>query len=211
MLQGTIDFIRIVSCCPPTNWTLDRLSITSIRSLQASRLPIFYKMPYLRASNGEMRRRKKTSITATTARCWPREKDYYNSSLQLMFIDSDMAKISVKSFEAQPILNSYGTEKALTELSTLISTLKAQAHPLKDRPELMENLVKLSKDMTPLWERFNHDNSVSELHHLRSVKQIVVPSSTVCHVLNFRPSTEKAVNGNLTGRNLRMPFQRMYH
>ena len=52
-------FIRIVSRCPPTNWTLDRLSIISIRSIQASRLLNFYRMPYLRASNGEMRRRKK--------------------------------------------------------------------------------------------------------------------------------------------------------
>ena len=75
---------------------------------------------------------------------------------------SDMSNISVESFEAQPILKSYGTEKALTELSILISNLKAKTHPLKDRPELMENLVKMSKDMTPLWERFNRDNSVSE-------------------------------------------------
>ena len=31
--------------------------------------------------------KEETSITVTIARCWPCEKDYYNSSLQLMYID----------------------------------------------------------------------------------------------------------------------------
>ena len=32
---------------------------------------------------------------------------------------------------------------------------------------------------------------------------------TDCHGLNFHPSTEKAVNGDHTGRSLQMPSQRM--
>ena len=62
MLQETNDFIRIVSRCPPTNWTLNRLSITSIRSIRAARLLNFYRMQYLHTSNWEIMRRKKTSI-----------------------------------------------------------------------------------------------------------------------------------------------------
>ena len=76
---------------------------------------------------------------------------------------SDLAKTSIDSLVVLPTLTSYGTEKALTELSTTLATLQARAHPLKERPELLETLLGLSKNLTTLWERFNQDNPDSKL------------------------------------------------
>ena len=76
---------------------------------------------------------------------------------------SDLAKTSIDSLVVLPTLTSYGTEKALTELSTTLATLQARAHPLKERPELLETLLGLSKNLTTLWERFNQDNPDNKL------------------------------------------------
>ena len=51
---------------------------------------------------------------------------------------SDLTKLSIDSLTVLPSLSGYGTEKTLKELSTTIATLKSQAHPIKDRPELMK-------------------------------------------------------------------------
>ena len=80
-----------------------------------------------------------------------------------VFQQSGLAKLSMDSLASLPSLTSYGTEKALTELEITLATLQAQAHPLKDRPELMMTLLGLNKDLTTLWERFSQDNSVSKL------------------------------------------------
>ena len=75
---------------------------------------------------------------------------------------SGLAKLSIESLAVLPSLASYGTEKSLMELGTTLATLQAQAHPLKDQPELMKTLLGLSKDLTTLWERFSQDNAVGK-------------------------------------------------
>ena len=75
---------------------------------------------------------------------------------------SDLTKLSIDSLTILPSLSGYGTEKTLKELSTTIATLKSQAHPLKDRPELMETLLGLNKTLSTLWEGFNQDNLASK-------------------------------------------------
>ena len=55
---------------------------------------------------------------------------------QLIAVDvhqqSGLAKLSMESLAVLLSLAYYGTEKALTELGTTLTTLQAQAHPLKD-------------------------------------------------------------------------------
>ena len=80
-----------------------------------------------------------------------------------VFQQSVLAKLSMDSLAVLPSLTSYGTEKALTELGTTFPTLQAQAHPLKDRPELMMALLGLKKDLTTHLERFSQVNSISKL------------------------------------------------
>ena len=75
---------------------------------------------------------------------------------------SDLTKLSIDSLTILPSLSGYGTEKTLKDLSTTIATLKSQAHPLKNRPELMETLLGLDKTLSTIWEGFNRDNLASK-------------------------------------------------
>ena len=61
---------------------------------------------------------------------------------------NDLTKLSIDSLTVLPSM-------AVKELSTTIATLKSQAHPLKDRPELMETLLGLDKNLCTIWEGFN--------------------------------------------------------
>ena len=63
---------------------------------------------------------------------------------------SSLTKLSIEYLAVLPSLASYGTEKTQTELGTTLATLQAQAHSLKDRPELMKTLLGLSKVLTTL-------------------------------------------------------------
>ena len=167
MPRETKDSARIVQRCLSTSWMSDRSYITSRRSTPTLRLPSSYRTLYSCTSNRKTRRRRRTSTTTTTARCWPPARGSHSSSLQLTAADvrqqSDLAKTSIDSLVVLPTLTSYGTEKALTELSTTLATLQARAHPLKERPELLETLLGLSKNLTTLWERFNQDNPDNKL------------------------------------------------
>ena len=73
----------------------------------------------------------------------------------------NLAKTSIGAFIVQPTIAGYGVKTTLEELGTQLTDLKALAHPLKDRPELMDTLQAVTRYLTTLLDRYDEDNPES--------------------------------------------------
>ncbi len=65
----------------------------------------------------------------------------------------NLHKMTIDSLNIQPTITGYGVKSTLEELITQLADLRAQVHSLKDRPELLDAIQTVIKDLTILWER----------------------------------------------------------
>ncbi len=87
---------------------------------------------------------------------------------------SSLARMSIDSLIVLPTVTGYRVKPTLDDLNTKVTNLQALAHPLKDRPELMDILQGLSRDLTTLWERFHTDNPDDKTSVSKVVKSSAV-------------------------------------
>ena len=87
---------------------------------------------------------------------------------------SSLVRTSIDSLIVLPTVTGYRVKSTLDDLSSKVAKLQALAHPLKDRPELMDTLQGISKDLTSLWERYHTDNPDDKTSLSRDVKSSAV-------------------------------------
>ena len=87
---------------------------------------------------------------------------------------SSLVRTSIDSLIVLPTVTGYRAKSTLDDLSSKVAKLQALAHPLKDRPELMDTLQGISKDLTSLWERYHTDNPDDKTSPSKDVKSSAV-------------------------------------
>ena len=87
---------------------------------------------------------------------------------------NSLVRTSIDSLIVLPTVTGYRAKSTLDNLSSKVAKLQALTHPLKDRPELMDTLQGISKDLTSLWERYHTDNPDDKTSLSKYVKSSAV-------------------------------------
>ena len=87
---------------------------------------------------------------------------------------SSFVRTSIDSLIVLPTVTGYREKSTLDDLSSKVAKLQALAHPLKDRPKLMDTLQGIYKDLTSLWERYHTDNPDDKTSFSKYVKSSAV-------------------------------------
>ena len=87
---------------------------------------------------------------------------------------NSLVRTSIDSLIVLPTVTGYRAKSTLDDPSSKVAKLQALAHPLKDRPELMDTLQGISKDLTSLWERYHTDNPDGKTSPSKDVKSSAV-------------------------------------
>jgi len=85
------------------------------------------------------------------------------------------ARASIEFLSLQPTVTGRRVKATLNELSVKLANLQTLAHPLRNRPKLMDVLQEIQKDLTKLWERYYDDSPDDNIGDKSSAPEEVKP------------------------------------
>ena len=122
-----------------------------------------------------------------------------------------MVRTSIDSLIVLPTVTGYRAKSTLEDLSSKVAKLQALAHPLKDRPELMDTLQGISKDLTSLLERYHTDNPDDKTSVSKDVKSSAVSKFDRLPRLELSTSMVRTEDGVHIGKSSTTCWKRISH